>query len=177
MCKKQAELEVMKAVVKAGGTFRTQIEVIHPTLRMMMGLKEGEEAFHDIQMSLTRDPVTLQQVYTVAQIDVTAAVLAKREVQEAHAKLAEERVRTEALLHRQYELIECIGWVSDVGRAAAGDQKATELIDSVRKQIAAGGPLCDGSGDIELICVLGQGSVSCFMCMNIFVSKNILHVP
>ena len=151
----------MKAEVRGGGTFRTQIEVVHPTLRLMMGLREGEEVFHDVQMSLTRDPVTLQQVYTVAQIDVTAAVLAKREVELAHARLAEEKVRTEALLHRQYELIECIGWVSDLGRSASGNQKAVELIDSVRKQIAAGGSISGRDGEqIELISLLGQGSVS-----------------
>ena len=96
----QDELESMKAAVQGGDTFRTQIEVVHPTLRSLMGLREGEEAFHDLQMSLTRDPVTLQQVYTVAQIDVTAAVLAKREAQLAHAELEEEKLRTDALLHR-----------------------------------------------------------------------------
>jgi hypothetical protein len=63
-----------------------------------MGLREGEEAFHDLQMSLTRDPVTLQQVYTVAHINVTAAVLAKREAQLAYVELEEEKLRTDGHL-------------------------------------------------------------------------------
>ena len=134
----------MKAAVSLGDTYRLQVEVAHPLLRALMGLREGEEAHHDMQLSLTRDPVTLQQVYTVAEIDVTAAVLAKRQVHLAHAQLAQEQVRTigylfmptgmdmwikmnhlptphpqvrtEALLHRQHELIECLGWVSEVSR-------------------------------------------------------------
>ena len=156
-------LDVIKAQVQVSGTYRAQIEIVHPTLRMMMGLREGEEVFHDVQMSLTQDPVTLDEVYIVAQIDVTSTVLAEREVQRAHAKLAEEKVRTEALLHRQHELIECLGWVSEVGRSAAGNKKAAELIDSVRKQIVAGGYSSGssiGADQIELVGFLGEGSVS-----------------
>ena len=97
----QSQQDALKAEVQSGGAFRTQIEVVDPTLRMLMGLKEGEEAFHDIQMSLTKDPVTLQPVFILSTIDVTPAVLAKRELQEAHGRLAEEKLRTEALLHRQ----------------------------------------------------------------------------
>ena len=63
-----------------------------------MGLKEGEEAFHDVQMSLTQDPATLEEVYVISQIDVTAAVLAKRQLQAANSKLAEEQVSTEGHL-------------------------------------------------------------------------------
>jgi hypothetical protein len=58
----QSEVEAMKSSVQAGRTFRTQIEIIHPDLRLMMGLREGHEEFHDVQISLTRDPVTLVQV-------------------------------------------------------------------------------------------------------------------
>ena len=146
----------MRSVLEGGGSYRTQVEILHPTLRMMMGLKEGNEAFHDVQMSLTKDPATLQPVIIVAQIDVTSAVLAKREVQQANAKLAEEKLRADALLYRQHELIECIGWVSDVGRSAAGNQRARELIDSVRKQIVSTG---GSEGGIELGRLLGQGTV------------------
>ena len=83
----------MSAAVALGDTYRLQVEVLHPLLRALMGLREDEEAHHDMQLSLTRDPVTLQQVYTVAEIDVTAAVLAKRQVHLAHAQLAQEQVR------------------------------------------------------------------------------------
>ena len=66
-------------------------------------------------------------------------------------------------VHLQYELIECIGWVSDVQRSAAGNPRAAELIDSVRKQIAtsAGGSMSNAGGEqIELLNLLGEGSVS-----------------
>ena len=148
----------MKATVTGGDVFRTQIEVTHPTLRRMMGLNKGEEAFHDVQVSFTQDPVTLQKIYIIAQIDVTSAVLAKREVLEAHAKLEQEKIRSQALIRRQYELIECLGWVSDVG-SSAGTQKASELIAGVRRQISES-LLIDDDGKVELGSLLGTGSVS-----------------
>ena len=33
-----------------GGTFRRQVEVFHPSLRTLMGLKAGEEVHHDVQV-------------------------------------------------------------------------------------------------------------------------------
>ena len=72
------------------------------------------------------------------------------------------QVRTDALLHRQYELIECIGWVSEVGRSVADDARAAELINTVRKQIVDGSSsVAEGAGgdDIELLELIGEGSV------------------
>ena len=57
------------------------------------------------------------------------------------------QVRTEALFHRQHELIECIGWLSEVGRSAgaAGDSRASALIEGVWKQIVSGSGLATAS--------------------------------
>lgn len=159
----QEDVATMKTTVGSGDVFRTQIEVTHPTLRQMMGLEEGEEAFHDVQVSFTQDPVTLQKIYVIAQIDVTSAVLAKREVQVAYAKLEKEKIRSQALIRRQYELIECLGWVSEVG-SSAGTQKASELIASVRRQISES-LSTDDDGKIELNSLLGEGSVSDSHCL------------
>ena len=114
-------------------------------------------------------------MYIFAQIDVTAAVLAKREVQKAHADLAEEKIRAEALVHRQFELIECLGWVSELGRSSAGDQRASTLIDKVRRQMVAdhgGASLSMDSEKIEITEMLGHGSVS----PSLMISKDNFYV-
>ena len=67
--------------------------MVHPKLHNLMGLKEGEEAHHDVEATMSRDPVTLVQCITVSQTDVTDAVLAQRQLLLAHAELAEEKVR------------------------------------------------------------------------------------
>ena len=75
------------------------------------------------------------------------------------------------MLNRQHELIECIGWLSEVGRSAAGDSRATALIEGVWKQIVSGSGLTSGDfsassaayttpdqDPIELLEPLGEGS-------------------
>ena len=96
---------------------------------------------------------------------MTAAVLAKREVQKSHAELAEEKLRADALVQRQYELIECLGWVSDVSQSSAGDRRASSLIDKVRRQMVAdhrGGPsssLPVERDKVQIKGLLGHGMV------------------
>ncbi len=102
----------MRAATEGGGTFRTTIEILHPELRSLMGLKEkrgvvadsrSKEALEegsleaaschlDCQVSLTSDPATLRKIFIISLIDVTAAVAAQRELQRAHALLEEEKV-------------------------------------------------------------------------------------
>ncbi|GAX80144.1 hypothetical protein CEUSTIGMA_g7582.t1 [Chlamydomonas eustigma] len=157
--------EDLDNAVVGGGYYRSQVSITDNKLRVLMGLKAGEEAHHDVQVSQSQDPVTLQRVLTISQVDVTPTVLAQRQLQQAHAELAEEKVRTEALMCRQRELIECIGWVSQVGRSAAGDARSAELIDRVWQQmiqdggrdhsVSCGAPELD---DIELMELMGEGS-------------------
>ncbi len=95
---------------------------------------------------------------------MTAAVLSQRAVEEAHARLSEEKLRGDALVKRQMELIQCLGWVSDVARSAETDSQSAELIDSVRRQLATLGesessPMSSrGGSTIELKVLIGQGS-------------------
>ena len=53
-----------------GNTFRRRIEITHPTLRLCMGLKPDEEMHHDVQASQSRDPITLEKVFTISQVSV-----------------------------------------------------------------------------------------------------------
>ena len=48
MCK---ELRVINPNLKPC-PFRRQVEVTHPALRALMGLKKGEEAHHDVQVGV-----------------------------------------------------------------------------------------------------------------------------
>ncbi|GAX80143.1 hypothetical protein CEUSTIGMA_g7581.t1 [Chlamydomonas eustigma] len=174
-CRQDAWFHALNATVKGGGYFRAQIEIKHPSLRALIDLKEGDEAHHDVQVSLSQDPVTLQSVFIISQVDITAAVVAQRQLQQAHSELAGEKIRTEALLSRQYDLIECIGWVSEVGRSVAGDARSAELIDRVWRQMIGerrmvtksdflathektgeGGPAT--RHDVELMELMGEGS-------------------
>ena len=102
---------------------------------------------------------------------MTETVVAQRELQKAHEKLESEKIKMDVLLHRQKELIECLGWVSEVG-ASAGGSRTAMLIDSVRKQLSRttvlneNGPgSSSGSVDassmgevIQMQELLGQGS-------------------
>ena len=46
----QGVQEALRDATQVGGTFRRQVEVVDPALRTLMGLKEGEEAHHDVQV-------------------------------------------------------------------------------------------------------------------------------
>ena len=46
----QEVLEALRSSTQMGGTFRRQVEVLHPVLRSLMGLKQGVEAHHDVQV-------------------------------------------------------------------------------------------------------------------------------
>ncbi|GAX77890.1 hypothetical protein CEUSTIGMA_g5332.t1 [Chlamydomonas eustigma] len=59
------------------GIFRTRLEISNPVLRFYMCLGEGVEAHHDVQVTRTQDPVTMDKIYIVSQLDVTEAVVAK----------------------------------------------------------------------------------------------------
>ncbi|GAX78093.1 hypothetical protein CEUSTIGMA_g5535.t1 [Chlamydomonas eustigma] len=126
-----------------GETFYCQLEISHPVLRSWIGLQEWQQAHHRVFITLSQDPVTLQEVYTVSQVDVTDMVIAQQETHKALAELNEERQRlaqekehVEGLLQRQYELIACISMVTEVGRVEGNGHLASKLIESVRMQIS-----------------------------------------
>ena len=46
------------------------MEILNPTLKALMGLSGlDEEVHHDVEVSLSRDPVTLELCYTIAQVN------------------------------------------------------------------------------------------------------------
>ncbi len=86
-------------------------------------------------------------------------------MQSAHALLEEEKVRSDALLKRQHELIACLGWVSELGRSTAKTATEATLLLSVQQQLMTMGTgQAAGGEQIELLELLGSGSVS--MCCN-----------
>ncbi len=46
-------MEELNGALKSGRSFRTQIEILHPALRMLMCLKPGDEVHHDVQVCVT----------------------------------------------------------------------------------------------------------------------------
>ena len=102
------ELKSLKAATLLNGHFTTRLAITSKILRSLCMLEEGEESHHDLQISMARDPNTLESIFIISQIDVTQTVRAQREVEEANAKLAKEMERIEALVERQYQLIEVL---------------------------------------------------------------------
>ncbi|GAX77875.1 hypothetical protein CEUSTIGMA_g5317.t1 [Chlamydomonas eustigma] len=152
------ELESLESETRLN-IFHTRLEITHPVLRSFMCLHgEGQEAFYDVQISVTHGPIAYEKVFIVSKVDVTEAVLEKCELQHAYDKLTEEKQRAMALLHRQHELIECFGKVNEAAlRSSDGKRKsAAHLMDNVFMHMT------EGAGDvkekIELNELLGQGS-------------------
>jgi beta-phosphoglucomutase-like phosphatase (HAD superfamily) len=116
-------------------------------------------------------------------VDVTETVIAKRQLQQAHDQLAEEKARMDVLLQRQHELIECLGKVNSVvavkghhhhlaAAVASGSPRLsntqsvpsiTSLLDGVRTHVTA--ESVGLKDNIELQKLLGQGSVSASIVM------------
>ncbi|GAX79557.1 hypothetical protein CEUSTIGMA_g6998.t1 [Chlamydomonas eustigma] len=64
------DLPDLNATVQRGGTFCKRVEITHPVLRYLMGLGDSphfEEAHHDVEVTVSRDPVTLERAYTISQ--------------------------------------------------------------------------------------------------------------
>ncbi|GAX73397.1 hypothetical protein CEUSTIGMA_g850.t1 [Chlamydomonas eustigma] len=75
-----------------------------------MGLQACNQMFHKVEATLTKDPFTLQNVFIVSQMGITETTLAKTRLQRAHAALAAEKERMNALLQRQYSLNSVWAW-------------------------------------------------------------------
>ncbi|GAX83025.1 hypothetical protein CEUSTIGMA_g10452.t1 [Chlamydomonas eustigma] len=156
----KVRIQVFASEMKRSGIYQDRVEIKNPILRSFMCLKEGVEVHHDVHVSITSDAVTSKVVYIISQVDVTETVLAKRQLQQAHDQLAEEKARMDVLLQRQHELIECLGKVNSVlpGGAVSSGRRGSSavLVDNVRARMTEG---ADGSRDkIELQRLLGQGS-------------------
>ena len=149
------------------GHFTVRLETTSKILRSLCILEEGEESHHDTKISMARDPITLESIFIISQIDVTAIVKAQREVVEANEKLAKERERMQALLERQYQLIEVLkntdlavsGPAQDKTNGKAGSSESLgSKIASIRESLLKSG-LHDPSQstEINLQRVIGAG--------------------
>ncbi|GAX73536.1 hypothetical protein CEUSTIGMA_g987.t1 [Chlamydomonas eustigma] len=153
----QDMMQQLQAAGRQGDTFKKRVEITHPILRKCMGLKAGDNAFHKAHATLSRDPITLQRVFIISQVDITETVSAKQQLQKAHAILAEEKKRMDALVKRQYDLIACLGMVTDVGTSPGNNSAAAELIAGVQRQLA-GSLSMEDDGGLEVMEMIGEGS-------------------
>ncbi|GLC77273.1 hypothetical protein PLESTF_001907400 [Pleodorina starrii] len=77
--------EDMHRVTATGQTWSRQLRVSDSAaLRKWLELRPGEERWHEVQISRLRDPLRLAPSYIVAETDVTATVLAQRQVDRLH---------------------------------------------------------------------------------------------
>ena len=58
-----------------------------------------------------------------------------------------------------------------MGKSAAGNKRATDLIDSVRRQITMDGSKDDSGERIDLTMLLGEGSVSLFIDLTMLLGE------
>ena len=84
----------------------------------------------------------------MSQTDVTEQVVSKRELVRARENLEAEKVKTNSLLLRQRELIDCLGWVNEVG--SGGDPRIQSLIGNIRKSLSKSSVL-DSSSNSQSI--------------------------
>ena len=94
-------------------------------------------------------------------------VVAKQEAQAAWSQLQEEKLRTDALLQRQHELIACLSLVAEAERAAGGNSASVDMLQEVGRCVAeaksdatgrVGGAGGGATAHIELLELLGEGT-------------------
>ncbi|KAJ9511800.1 hypothetical protein QJQ45_022674, partial [Haematococcus lacustris] len=81
-----AEKKAMEAATGGGNIFNKTMQIKSPLLQRWLDITSGTPVWHQIQISIARDPVTLKNVYVVAQVDVTSAVLTEHKVNELQAE-------------------------------------------------------------------------------------------
>ncbi|KAJ9511675.1 hypothetical protein QJQ45_017984 [Haematococcus lacustris] len=104
-----AEKKAMEAATGGGNIFNKTMQIKSPLLQRWLDITSGTPVWHQIQVggcmqrpacchtnafatptllliSIARDPVTLKNVYVVAQVDVTSAVLTEHKVNELQAE-------------------------------------------------------------------------------------------
>ncbi|KAG1669861.1 hypothetical protein FOA52_012449 [Chlamydomonas sp. UWO 241] len=153
------QLEALSTTLTSGSTFACRLCITHPLLRACMRLQDNEQSYHDLQVSLTKDPVNLQPLYIISQMEVTEHVLAQHALVAANVELQEQQTLKAALVARQYDLIACLGMVSDVGASAPSNKIQADLINAVKQDLFAGGKSELAAGnEVELLEDLGAGA-------------------
>ncbi|KAG1661975.1 hypothetical protein FOA52_007147 [Chlamydomonas sp. UWO 241] len=110
-----------------------RVAITHPMLRIRMGLRPAEEAWHDVVIWSLPDPIILKNMFFISQIDATATVLAQQRQQRAHDELAAEKTRVDFLLDRQHQLIAYLCQASDMPAEGSGlPSGLAELLNNTR---------------------------------------------
>jgi serine/threonine protein kinase len=156
----------MRSATAKGGIFRVTVEVgLNPVLRSLMMCAEGQEMYLDCHVTHAKDPETLKKILIISQIDVTEGVISQRNLEAARQNLessllclSEEKAKVEAMMRQQADLIECLRWVGEVGRTAGTKARATQLIDSVKRQLTGKGSSQDEEGVFDSLSDVTQAS-------------------
>ena len=152
------EIAKLRASQVSGTLFSTRIEIKSRRLRSWMQLAEDEAAFHDVHAMVLRDPITLEPVYILTNIDVTDTVLAQKAVLKANEELADEKVRMDALLRRQYELIEVLQAMPMSNSRGKADNEVADKIKMLHQELQEAGAVSPAEADdIKLLSILGRG--------------------
>ena len=112
--------------------------ITHPLLRTWLGLKSKEEMWISIRISLARDPSTSLPIYIISHVDVTERVRGEESLKKALQDLELEKKRTESLLQRQYELLECLGKVTTAQTGIDKDSAAARMLEGVKRKMMVG---------------------------------------
>ena len=146
--------------MRINGLFSTRVEIKSQRLRSWMQLGPEEEAFHDLKSIVIQDPNTFTPIYILTHIDVTDTVLAQKAVWKANEELADEKVRMDALLRRQYELIEVLkNMPMDDGPGRGDMSDVKDKVRMLHDALAEAGAVSPAEADdIKLLNVLGQGT-------------------
>lgn len=151
--------------------FCSRIEIVSTRIKDWMRLEAGQESHQDIQVTGAVDPVTLERILIISQLDVTDIVLAQKEVMKANHELALEKERMQALLQRQYDLIQVLRDSSPAVGNDSRDSSSGRLvptkggidlhgeINSIREILSAAGASKPTRADeIHLHHMIGQGA-------------------
>ena len=123
-----------------------------------MQLGPDEEAFHDLRSMIIHDPNTFQSIYILTHIDVTDTVLAQKAVLKANDELADEKIRMDALLKRQYDLIKMLKSMPTESLGSPDlRENVKDKVNFLHDTLAEAGAVSPAEADdIKLLNVLGQ---------------------
>ncbi|KAG1665650.1 hypothetical protein FOA52_011244 [Chlamydomonas sp. UWO 241] len=154
-----ADLEVVAQTTRTQ-PLRRRVAITHPTLRAWAHLAPGQEMSHDVDVFQSFDPATLVSVYVICSVDVTATVIAEREVHIANATLVAEKQRTEEMVKRQGELI-CLLTKVDGGPGGPASEGGANELAHITGHVLSSSSLFTSSAlqpdEVELLEQVGQG--------------------
>ncbi|GAX80717.1 hypothetical protein CEUSTIGMA_g8152.t1 [Chlamydomonas eustigma] len=80
--KDEALQKEMHALLAEGRQFKRRLKIKSCKLKRMLRVEPHLSAWHDVHISLLQDPVTSKEMLLILEVDVTAAVLSEKRVEE-----------------------------------------------------------------------------------------------